>query len=405
MATRYGASPWVHQCPDSRRPNHPRFRGDAEVDVAIIGAGLTGCVAAYACAAAGLRVIVLERERLGQGATGRSAGLLLPGPGPTFRDVSAMHGVRAARQVFEAWRRGALDAAALIRRLKLQCGLDPRDALMIAGRDDEKPLRREYEARVEAGFPASWLSHKQVRALAALDAAAGMRVRDGFVVDPYRACVGLASAAVRRGAAFFERAHVSKVRFTRRDVELLAAGGTIRAAKVIVATGLATPEFRSLRRHFKERDRYLVMTEPLPAAMRKQLGRPDLIVSDLRTPRRRVRWTADHRILISGGDQEAVPEAKRERVLVQRTGQLMYELLTMYPAISGLRPEYGWDLRHGETADGLMYIGAHRNYPHHVFALGGGRDSLTGAVVASRILLRAVQGAAEKSDEVFSWVR
>ena len=43
----------------------------------------------------------------------------------------------------------------------------------------------------------------------------------------------------------------------------------------------------------------------------------------------------------------------------------------MYPAISGLQPEYGWDASYGETADGLMYIGPHRNYPRHLFALGG----------------------------------
>ena len=75
---------------------------------------------------------------------------------------------------------------------------------------------------------------------------------------------------------------------------------------------------------------------------------------------------------------------------MQRTGQLMYELLTMYPAISGLRPEYGWEAPYAGTADGLMYIGAHRNYPHHLFALGGGRDSVTGAFVAARIIARAV---------------
>ena len=57
------------------------------------------------------------------------------------------------------------------------------------------------------------------------------------------------------------------------------------------------------------------------------------------------------------------------------------------------------------TADGLMYIGAHRNYPYHLFALGGGSGSVTGAFVASRILLRAVQGKAEKADEVFGWNR
>ena len=58
---------------------------------------------------------------------------------------------------------------------------------------------------------------------------------------------------------------------------------------------------------------------------------------------------------------------------VQRTGQLMYELLTTYPVISGLQPEYGWEVPYGETADGLPYIGPHRNYPRHLFALGGRR--------------------------------
>ena len=70
-----------------------------------------------------------------------------------------------------------------------------------------------------------------------------------------------------------------------------------------------------------------------------------------------------------------------------------------------LMPEYGWDLPYGETADGLPYIGAHRNFPRHLFALGGPGDSVTGAFLAARILLRAIQGASEKADDVFSWVR
>jgi glycine/D-amino acid oxidase-like deaminating enzyme len=52
-----------------------------------------------------------------------------------------------------------------------------------------------------------------------------------------------------------------------------------------------------------------------------------------------------------------------------------------------------------------MYIGPHRNYPHHVFALGGSAASITGAFVAARLLARAVQDATEKSDQVFAWTR
>jgi glycine/D-amino acid oxidase-like deaminating enzyme len=139
--------------------------------------------------------------------------------------------------------------------------------------------------------------------------------------------------------------------------------------------------------------------------MRKQLGPRDATIADTRTPRHRIRWTGDDRILIAGADQDATPERTRDAVLVQRTGQLMYELLTMYPAISGLPPAYGWDLPYGETADGLMYIGAHRNYPRHLFALGGGGDSITGAFVAARLLARAARDEVAKGDEVFGWTR
>jgi glycine/D-amino acid oxidase-like deaminating enzyme len=81
----------------------------------------------------------------------------------------------------------------------------------------------------------------------------------------------------------------------------------------------------------------------------------------------------------------------------------MYELLMMNPAISGLQPGYGWEAAFGETADGMMYVGAHRNYPRHLFALGG--DSLSGAFLAARVLARAANGEADKHDDVFGWTR
>src|SRR5688572_17863451 len=118
MKTRYGVSPWVYEFPDSRRPDYPRLQGEHTSDVVILGGGLTGCATAYACAAAGLKTMLLEGERIGHGSSGRSSGLLLPEPGPFFRDVAQMHGLRPARQIFSAWRRASLDAAALLRRLK-----------------------------------------------------------------------------------------------------------------------------------------------------------------------------------------------------------------------------------------------------------------------------------------------
>jgi glycine/D-amino acid oxidase-like deaminating enzyme len=405
MRTRYGVSPWIYQFPDSRRPDLPRPKGELTADVVIVGGGLTGCATAYACAMAGVKTLVLEGARLGHGSSGRSAGLLLPDPGPSFRDIAQAHGLRAARTAFQSWRRATLDAAALLRRLGIRCGLDPQDALIVAARDDEKMLRRELEARGGAGLDVTHLSRKQLLASAALDAVGALKMRDAFGLDPYRACLGLAVAARKRGVKFFERTAVTKVKFGRKQVDVFTEGAQVTAQTVVVTTGSASPEFRQLRRHFARRESYLVLTEPMPPGMRKMVGSRGASIADMRSPHHRIRFTEDHRILVSGADQEEMPARKRDTVLVQRTGQLMYELLTMYPAISGLMPEFGWERSYGQTSDGLPYIGPHRNFPRHLFALGGSGDSVTGAFLAARILARHLQGTPEKGDDVFGWTR
>ena len=255
-----------------------------------------------------------------------------------------------------------------------------------------------------SGAPA-WLTQKHVRAATGVDAPAAIRQREAFALDPYRACLGLAAAATSRKATLFERSRATKVKFSQTGVEVTTAGGSVRAGTVVVTTGSATSEFAALRRHFKRAETYLVLTEPMPAAMRKKVGGGDLTFRDTKVPRRRLRWTADGRILIAGGDQAQPADRLRDAVRVQRTGQLMYDLLTMYPVIEGLRPEYGWELGYGETADGLMYIGPHRNYPHHLFALGGPSDSVTGAFLAAGVVTRSLKRASEKEDQVFSFTR
>src|SRR5688572_33419683 len=102
MRTRYGVSPWIDIFPRQRRPDHPRLRGEHTADVVIVGGGLTGCATAYACAAAGMRPLVIEADRLGLGSAGRSAGLLLPDPGVLFRDIAEI-GRASCRERVEIW--------------------------------------------------------------------------------------------------------------------------------------------------------------------------------------------------------------------------------------------------------------------------------------------------------------
>jgi len=115
-------------------------------------------------------------------------------------------------------------------------------------------------------------------------------------------------------------------------------------------------------------------------------------------------FTSDGRALFSGADQKAVPARQREQTIVQRTGQLMYELTRLYPDISGVAPANGWDVRMASAADDVLLAGPHRHYPRHLFALGTAHDPAR-AFLASRILLRHLLGTATRDDEGFAFSR
>lgn len=402
--TRYGVSPWIDRFPSSRRPALPRLRGALDVPVVIIGAGLTGCSTAYALTAAGIRLVVIEADRIGLIGAGRSPGVASGEPTIAFRELQGQHGRRAARAMFDASRRAVLDLGATVRRLAIRADFTALDALRAAVPDtSQKELTREAADRRDAGLDASWVKGDALRRLSLVDASAATRLRSWAHVDPYRLTMGFARAAMARGATFFERSAVTRIKTGRRAVTIHTADSTLTAETVIVCTGEPTQLFRSLMRHVRFTDQYAAMTAPMPAAMRKQLG-GNLIVTDAEAPPHYVWQTADHRFVVAGADQPRTAERGREKVLVQRTGQLMYELSRLFPAISGLAPELGWHVPQGRTADGAMYAGPHRNFPRHLFAWGTSHDPAR-AFLASRILLRHVLGAPEKEDAFFTFTR
>jgi glycine/D-amino acid oxidase-like deaminating enzyme len=175
----------------------------------------------------------------------------------------------------------------------------------------------------------------------------------------------------------------------------------IRAHRIVIATGTPTSLSKALARHFWFHRSYLAVTETVPAKVRNRLGKRETVLRDAGKPPHIVRWVDDERLLVAGADGEEVPARQREKTVMQRTGQLMYELSTIYPDISGVMPAYGWDAPYARSADGLPYIGPHRNFPHHLFAFGDASHSVTGSYLASRILLRHYLDEVAPADEVF----
>ena len=396
---------WFDRFPKSRRPSYPRLKGSHDTRVAIVGGGLTGAACALAFAGAGIDLILLESNTVGGGSTAGADGLLREGFGGSFSQVAAQHGLKYARALSEGMRRGSLDFATVLRRNNIRCELASTDLLTIGTTAEAaKVLRREQASRKAAGAPGAWVAPSALARDAALDAGGGMRTHVA-TIDPYRACLGIIAAAADRGALIHERSAVNRIRTSARGVEITTAGGVVRADAVLVATAAPLPDLRALRRHLIPQLVYGVVTEPLPAAVRRQVGKRAAAIEADGAADRLVRWLGDDRVLIRGGRQKAVPPRLRERALTQRTGQLMYELLLMYPAISGLQPEWSWDSADYETVDGQPFVGTHRNFPRHLFAFTPASHGAGLAWTAARLLLRQYRGEAARGDDAFGFGR
>ena len=402
---RYGVSPWVDAVPVKKRREYPAFRGVITHPVVIIGGGMSGAMAAYACASAGYKVILLEADRIGLGGTGRATGLLSGEACESYRELEARAGKRAARAMFDAMQAAPRELAVAVKRLGIRAGFAPADQFRVLARgESDKLLRRELTARQDAGVKASWIAASAITRQAAIDSGGAMRLPDAGFVDPFKLTLGFLAAAIKRGAKVYEKSRVKKITFTRKTATAYLDSGAITTTNLAICIGEPTSLFKPLKRHLRHEDRYAVLTEPLPAAVRAELGQRKAVITDTESPAHHLWFTADHRALFTGADQKRPPDRLRDKTLVQRTGQLMYELSRLYPAISGVAPAYGWDVPLAHPVDGVLYAGSHRNFPFHHFAFGTSHDPAR-AYLASRIILRSVQGRPEKEDEFFSFAR
>lgn len=404
-STRYGISPWLDAVPVKKRREFPAFRGVITHPVVIVGGGMTGAMTAYACAAAGMKVMLLEADRIGLGGSGRATGLFSGEATDSYRELEARAGRRAARALFDAMQDAPRDLAATVRRLGIKAGFDLETSFrFVSPGQSDKLLKREIASREAAGLKSGWIAPAVITKQTAIDSPGGMRLPEGGFADPLKLTYGFLSAAIKQGAKVYEKSAVKKITFTRKTATAYLDAGAITTANLIICTGEPTSLFKPLERHLRHEDRYAVLTEPLPAAVRAELGQRNALVIDTDTPPHQLWFTADHRALFTGADQKRPADRLRHKTLVQRTGQLMYELSRLYPAISGAAPAYGWDVPLAHPVDGVAYAGSHRNFPFQSFAFGTSHDPAR-AFLASRIILRNIQRRPEKGDEHFSFAR
>jgi len=403
---RRGASIWLPAGRPRRR--YPTFVGRRDADVAIVGGGITGAVAALEFAAAGASVVLLEADLVGRGSTSASSALLLQEPDMNLAQLAARYGRARARRVWRLSHDAVREFTAMLRRRRIACDLDARDAVYYATHADAaRRLRAEFDDRARAGFEGEWLTPGAVRDLTALPARGAIRTRGSAQFNPYKACVGVLEAARSAGAAIFERSAAVRVVAGRDRVRIRTARGSLEAGRVVIATGYATERFRPLAGRFRMYDTYVAATRPLGGADRREVGLGDVMIWDTERPYHYARWTADHRLLVGGGDRPVEGRGGRTRAerFAAAVGQLRTEFEALLPALGDIGIDRAWEGIFAMTPDSLPYVGPHRRYPGHLFALGYGGNGMTFGFLAARMLVDQWRGVRSADHDLFAFGR
>ena len=401
---RIGHSYWLDAF-TGRAPRLPALRGRQHADVAIVGGGVTGCAAALLFARAGARVVLVEARQIGRGSTAASTALLMQEPDTDFAELVDRYGAAATGRIW-ACSRAAVRA---MRRALAELGAGSLHGLpsLYYTREagDVPALRHEAALRHRAGIKCRTLAGDSVRALSGFDAAGGILTPGNAEVDPYRACLAFAKGARAAGAVLFERSPVKRIDRSAGGVLVRTRGGEIAADRVVVATGYATEEFKPLAGRARMMNTYVVATPRLSAAERRRVGLGDVMLWDTGRPYHYLRWTPDHRLLFGGRDSPRVPRGTRPAALQRRADELCADLAALYPSLAGMRPDYAWEGLFAQTPDGLPYVGLHRRYPRHLFALGYGGNGMTLGFFAAQALVRLAQGRPHPDDALFGFSR
>ena len=380
---------------------YPQLQKDIRTTVAVIGAGISGALTAYALANAGLPCTVVDARTVGLGSTCASTSLLqYEIDVPLVRLVEKI-GKAAAERAYAL-------CAASVGTLENICGrlnaglFQQKNSLLLASFKKDLPLlEAEFKARNVMGLPVDWWGAEDVKHNMGLEHPAAIFSGAAGQTDAYLLTHALHQHNLRKGAQVYDRTLVKDIRFHKQGAELLTANGAVvRSRYIVVATGYEALQYVPAK-IVKLQSTYAV------AGGHRNGGSAwyrDCLIWETKQPYLYMRTAPDGRVIAGGRDEDYYNPHRRDKLLPLKTRQLAKDVRSRFPQLN-FHPEFAWTGTFGSTQDGLPYIGEYHGMPHTYFALGFGGNGITFSQVAAEIVCGLIMEGKHPDAELFSFNR
>lgn len=344
---------WLETSGDDLAPRPP-LDGSTEADVAILGAGMTGLWTAYYLKRRdpSLRIVIVEREVAGFGASGRNGAWCAPDLNITMSRLARLHGEDAARRMQQA----TYDAVDEVGRACATEGIDAGfhrggEIIVARGPHGVPALEDALEEYRRFGFGDRYRlleAHEVAARIRIAGAVRGLASDDGAVVHPGRLVRGLARLVERLGVRIAEATPVTG--FRPRDASgqavLVTPRGEVRAPVVVLAGEAYLTEIPALHRALVPLWSLIVLTEPVSESQWAEIGWGNReIVASTRLSIDYLSRTEDGRILFGGRGapyrfgSPVRPAYDRHAPTFERLRGFVRE---WFPALAGIRFTHEW---------------------------------------------------------------
>ncbi len=368
------------------------LRGEISADVCVIGAGYTGLSAALELANAGYKVVVLEAEKVGYGASGRNGGQVCTGFSSGQQKIETQLGKDDARRCFAL----AEESKALLQQrlaiYDIACDLTwgylhciPKPHQM----DELKAWRDEYEELGVSGI--SLLNRDE------LEAKLGSRLYHGALreseaghLHPLNYCLGLARAAIKSGVTIYEQSRVTEVDTGTAPWARTAEGRVQAKFMVIAGNAYLGRTVKSLYGRVMPVASYIIATEPLGEAQAKSLVADNEAVANTNFIVDYFRRSSDHRMLFGGRASYSTMEPPN-------LGEYMRPRMTsVFPQLKNVKIDYAWGGYIAITSNRIPDCGRLSPTVYYAHGYSGQGVALTG--LYGKLMAEAIRGTAERFD-------